>query len=163
MSLSKGGAPDRKPHLSIFEHVQHHGVNPFLNATAQMTAYEQTKLHVGYFTLIPVRLVGLGVTVVTTSIACKLLLLGLDPAEPMRPGPVRTRLIRLLCRISARAILFWFGYYYIPSKGRIASVKEAPIVVANHTTFLEPLYLLSRFVRVATDPLPRAFWTWEHQ
>jgi len=42
-----------------------------------------------------------------------------------------------------RLLLFFLGYNYIPIRGRIASSKEAPVVVSNHMSFVEALYLPS--------------------
>jgi lysophosphatidylcholine acyltransferase/lyso-PAF acetyltransferase len=45
-----------------------------------------------------------------------------------------------ITRISARCILFSFGYHWIRKKGRPAPRDLAPIVVSNHVSYIEPIF-----------------------
>jgi hypothetical protein len=42
----------------------------------------------------------------------------------------------------ARALLFVWGFYYIPVKGKQADFDEAPILVSNHVRYHKTLSLL---------------------
>jgi lysophosphatidylcholine acyltransferase/lyso-PAF acetyltransferase len=44
-------------------------------------------------------------------------------------------------RILSRVLLFSLGYHYIKTKGKPASPKEAPVIVANHISAVDGLYL----------------------
>lgn len=50
--------------------------------------------------------------------------------------------MQYLVWFAARVLLFVYGFWHIPVKGKLCSVKDAPIVVvAPHTTFIDGFLL----------------------
>jgi lysophosphatidylcholine acyltransferase/lyso-PAF acetyltransferase len=45
---------------------------------------------------------------------------------------------------TARCCLYGFGYFYINTVGKPSKKDEAPILIANHVSFLDPFFLVSR-------------------
>ncbi|XP_021304518.1 lysophospholipid acyltransferase LPEAT2 isoform X2 [Sorghum bicolor] len=62
------------------------------------------------------------------------------PREGGGPMPAWRRRLMWITRISARCILFSFGYHWIRKKGRPAPRELAPIVVSNHISYIEPIF-----------------------
>ncbi|KAG2608474.1 hypothetical protein PVAP13_4NG331200 [Panicum virgatum] len=62
------------------------------------------------------------------------------PREGAGPMPAWRRRLMWITRISARCILFSFGYHWIRKKGRPAPRELAPIVVSNHISYIEPIF-----------------------
>jgi lysophosphatidylcholine acyltransferase/lyso-PAF acetyltransferase len=62
------------------------------------------------------------------------------PREGAGPMPAWRRRLMWITRISARCILFSFGYHWIRKKGRPAPRDLAPIVVSNHVSYIEPIF-----------------------
>ncbi|CAN6215653.1 unnamed protein product [Urochloa humidicola] len=62
------------------------------------------------------------------------------PREGTGPMPAWRRRLMWITRISARCILFSFGYHWIRKKGRPAPRELAPIVVSNHISYIEPIF-----------------------
>ncbi|CAN6173572.1 unnamed protein product [Urochloa humidicola] len=62
------------------------------------------------------------------------------PREGAGPMPALRRRLMWITRISARCILFSFGYHWIRKKGRPAPRELAPIVVSNHISYIEPIF-----------------------
>ncbi|XP_078161999.1 calcineurin B subunit-like protein isoform X1 [Carex rostrata] len=60
-----------------------------------------------------------------------------DLRSPLTPW--RRRLM-WVTRISARCILFSFGYHWINRKGKPAPRELAPIAVSNHVSYIDPIY-----------------------
>ncbi|BAF20470.1 lysophospholipid acyltransferase LPEAT2 [Oryza sativa Japonica Group] len=60
--------------------------------------------------------------------------------EGAGPMPAWRRRLMWITRISARCILFSFGYHWIRRKGKPAPRELAPIVVSNHVSYIEPIY-----------------------
>ncbi|KAJ1261002.1 hypothetical protein BS78_10G274900 [Paspalum vaginatum] len=62
------------------------------------------------------------------------------PREGAEPMPAWRCRLMWVTRISARCILFAFGYQWIRKKGRPAPRELAPIVVSNHVSYIEPIF-----------------------
>ncbi|KAM0878175.1 hypothetical protein ACQ4PT_035048 [Festuca glaucescens] len=62
------------------------------------------------------------------------------PREGAGPMPAWRRRLMWVTRISARCILFSFGYHWIKKKGKPAPRELAPIVVSNHVSYVDPIY-----------------------
>lgn len=62
------------------------------------------------------------------------------PREGAGPMPAWRRRLMWVTRLSARCILFSFGYHWITRKGRPAPRELAPIVVSNHVSYIDPIY-----------------------
>lgn len=66
-----------------------------------------------------------------------------------------------------RAQLWTGGFYWIETKGTIASREQAPILVGNHTCFMDPVYLFSNIaapaVRIESKNVVRSsLRLWRH-
>jgi 1-acyl-sn-glycerol-3-phosphate acyltransferase len=59
----------------------------------------------------------------------------------MAPGTFRKRLMKTLMMCCARVTLCCQGFHYVSVTGKPASKSEAPILVSNHTSFVETFYL----------------------
>ncbi|KAL3738670.1 hypothetical protein ACJRO7_020103 [Eucalyptus globulus] len=113
-------------------------VDPFLNHTDKVDGvYEVVKI-VLCLPIALVRLVIFGVCLSVGFIATKLALLGWEDKENPMPR-WRCRLM-WVTRISARFILFSFGYQWIRRKGKPAPRGTAPIVVSNHVSYIDPIF-----------------------
>lgn len=62
------------------------------------------------------------------------------PREGAGPMPAWRRRLMWVTRISARFILFSFGYHWIRKKGKPAARELAPIVVSNHVSYIDPIF-----------------------
>ncbi len=54
-------------------------------------------------------------------------------------------------KLCGRGIMLALGFLHIKVKGRKASPDEAPIVVSNHISFVETIYLPARFLSMAVS------------
>lgn len=65
--------------------------------------------------------------------------------------------MKLPLHFIARGILFSWGYWYIPRKGCApATVEEAPIIVANHFSFVEPILVASIYLPMGVSRIENA-------
>ncbi|XP_068649995.1 lysophospholipid acyltransferase LPEAT2 [Aristolochia californica] len=113
-------------------------VDPFRNNTPEIGGlYEWLKIVV----CIPIallRLVIFGLSLLVGYLATKLALEGWkDKHNPLPKWRCRIMWITRLC---SRCILFSFGYHWIKRVGRPASRENAPIVVSNHVSYVEPIF-----------------------
>ncbi|MCO5611379.1 hypothetical protein L7F22_065632 [Adiantum nelumboides] len=115
-------------------------INPFADPRPPITP-----LRIVFFILmlplLILRVLLLLIILVIGYISVKLALIGVkDPL--FRPFPSWRRSLFWPVRIGVRAIMFFvFGYYWIPTKGKCAPRNVAPIIVSNHISFLEPLFV----------------------
>ncbi|MCO5588556.1 hypothetical protein L7F22_042513 [Adiantum nelumboides] len=115
-------------------------INPFADPRPPITP-----LRIVFFILmlplVILRVLLLLIILVIGYISVKLALIGVkDPL--FRPFPSWRRTLFWPVRIGVRAIMFFvFGYYWIPIKGKCAPRNVAPIIVSNHISFLEPLFV----------------------
>ncbi|CAI5941738.1 unnamed protein product [Closterium sp. NIES-65] len=63
------------------------------------------------------------------------------PCRLCRPFPKWRRHILWPAKLLTRGVLFACGYNWIEVKGKVASRAEAPILVCNHVTFVDPVFL----------------------
>ncbi|KAK4578463.1 hypothetical protein RGQ29_028531 [Quercus rubra] len=113
-------------------------VDPFLNKTGRIEGlYEWLKLVV-CLPVAAVRLVLFGVCLLIGFLATKVALYGWKDRQSAMP--VWRSRIMWITRISARFILFSFGYHWIRRKGKPAPRDSAPIVVSNHVSYIEPIF-----------------------
>lgn len=113
-------------------------VDPFRNNTPRIEGlYEWLKIVV----LSPIallRLVLFGLCLMVGYMATVVALHGWkDKDNPMPKWRCR---LMWVTRISARWILFSFGYQWINRKGRPAPREIAPIVVSNHVSYIDPIF-----------------------
>ncbi|KAG9156931.1 hypothetical protein Leryth_015516 [Lithospermum erythrorhizon] len=113
-------------------------IDPFRNHTSKIEGvYEWFKIVV-CLPIAALRLVLFGVSLVIGYIATRCALFGWKDRESPMP---RWRCgIMWITRVSARCILFSFGYQWIRRKGKPAPREVAPIVVSNHVSYIEPIF-----------------------
>ncbi|KAH0728326.1 hypothetical protein KY290_004041 [Solanum tuberosum] len=113
-------------------------VDPFRNNTPRVEGvYEWLKIVV-CLPITLVRLVLFGLALMIGYVATRTALLGWkDRSSPMPKW--RSRLM-WVTRMSARTILFSFGYQWIRRKGKPAPREIAPIVVSNHVSYIDPIF-----------------------
>ncbi|KAJ7962275.1 Lysophospholipid acyltransferase [Quillaja saponaria] len=113
-------------------------VDPFRNSTPEIDGvYEWLKIVI-CIPIALVRLVLFGLSLSVGYIATKLALQGWkDKHNPMPRWRCR---LMWVTRISARCILFSFGYQWIKRRGKPAPRETAPIIVSNHVSFIEPIF-----------------------
>lgn len=90
------------------------------------------------FPIAILRLVLFGVCLGVGYMATRLALEGWKDKE--NPMPKWRCRLMWVTRISARWILFSFGYHWIQRKGRPAPREVAPIIVSNHVSYIEPIF-----------------------
>ncbi|XP_065864798.1 lysophospholipid acyltransferase LPEAT2 [Euphorbia lathyris] len=113
-------------------------VDPFRNSTPSIDGvYEVLKILI-CLPIAAVRLVLFGVCLLIGYLATKLALQGWKDRH--NPMPKWRIALMWITRISARAILFCFGYQWIRRKGKAAPREIAPIVVSNHVSYIEPIF-----------------------
>jgi lysophosphatidylcholine acyltransferase / lyso-PAF acetyltransferase len=54
------------------------------------------------------------------------------------------RVLRFPVVVCVRGLLFAFGFMWVSEEGSPAPLEDAPVVIANHTTFVEPVYFAAR-------------------
>lgn len=131
--------------LSIMQRIQQQSsnVNPFVNPTWRVSALERARLTLMAVTLAPLRAAGMAAIVLACAAVCQVITLGHSRREPL--GGWRRLAVIWFLRPLVRALLFVMGFFYIPTTGRPASNEEAPVIVSNHITFLEPVFFISVF------------------
>uniref|UniRef100_A0A7S1FHM0 EF-hand domain-containing protein n=1 Tax=Noctiluca scintillans TaxID=2966 RepID=A0A7S1FHM0_NOCSC len=140
--------------------------NPFSHQTSPITKREIAKRVVVALTLFPFRLViGILITLFAFLVA-KLALSGLptEKYDSITAPPLtgwRRWLASLICPIF-RAVLFCLGFHWISVRGRPASLEEAPITVANHSSGLVDGIIFFSYAKLAEtayldNPVLRAF------
>lgn len=122
----------------LFEVPETSSIDPFRNHTGKIESlYEWVKIVV-CLPIVVLRLVLFGVCLVVGYVATKCALFGWkDKHNPMPRWRCR---IMWITRISARCILFCFGYHWIKRRGKPAPRDVAPIVVSNHVSYIEPIF-----------------------
>jgi len=117
--------------------------NPFVNYTTAQphTLYENLKLLIGGIVLLPARVLVLLLVGVLSWLVARASQLGRSPEELEQPPSAWRRLLVQPIPYLLRVAMFACGLYWIPVKGRPAPPSEAPLVVCNHRSFLEPMYL----------------------
>ncbi|XP_055817359.1 lysophospholipid acyltransferase LPEAT2 [Solanum dulcamara] len=113
-------------------------VDPFRNNTPRVEGvYEWLKIVV-CLPITLVRLVLFGLSLMVGYVATRIALLGWKD----RSNPMPKWRSRLMCvtRLSARTILFSFGYQWIRRKGKPAPREIAPVVVSNHVSYIDPIF-----------------------
>lgn len=120
--------------------------NPFYNASEFSGAYEILKTVL----MSPVAVVRVLVFVTTLILGYLITKLALYKAENVltKPFPKWRRSLMLPVRLFARVNLFACGFQWVHMKGRPAPRHEAPILVSNHVTFADGLYLFFRHLPV---------------
>lgn len=120
-------------------------VNPFANPRVL------TPLRIAFMILmLPVlllRIICLLVVLIFAYLSVKIALIGVKDSLS-KPFTSWRRSCLWPVRFCVRAVLFVFGYYWIPVKGTCAPRDVAPIIISNHVSFLEPLFVFYAHVPV---------------
>ncbi|KAM3576955.1 hypothetical protein VYU27_001097 [Nannochloropsis oceanica] len=150
-SSSPSTSPERKaPVMRKLSFLATTGVveNPFMNNTWEIYRLERLKCAVFGPVLIPPRLLLLIVSLLGAYGFGKLSTIG---AELERPMPRWRINLQHPMKFFARGIMFALGYHWISIKGKQASPQHAPIVVSNHCSFCEAIYLPGRLLSMAVS------------
>jgi len=139
-------APSDKPplrrKLSIYDRIGQTNINPFVNHW-NLTSEEIIELVVNGSVLIPLRVPLFIGTTALMSLLCKIVTYGIPKTmtvtEPL--SPTRRAFLWLLYPLM-RVNMMALGYWWIEREGTVASAKDAPIVIANHVTFVDGSPLL---------------------
>ncbi|KAK9742888.1 hypothetical protein RND81_03G203400 [Saponaria officinalis] len=112
--------------------------NPFRNHTPTIEGvYEWFKIVI-ILPITLIRLILFGLSLLVGYFATLIALHGWkDRHNPMPRWRAR---LMWVTRLSARCILFSFGYQWIKRKGRPAPRDKAPIVVSNHVSYIDPIF-----------------------
>lgn len=118
--------------------------NPFLRAETPLLG--KIKMLILGPILIPIRFVGMLLTLLLLALWLKLFSAGVDHSVPYTPG--RRKLIQMPIKLAARWLLFWSGFLWIQEThddtDDDADVVPAA-VVSNHIGFSEILLITARF------------------
>lgn len=77
-------------------------------------------------------------------VICALATCGYKESDYNRPMSGWRAWILTPLPLIGRIVFLVMGYYYITINGKCAKKREAPIIVANHVTFIEAMLLASR-------------------
>ena len=129
--------------------------NPFINRTLMhLSCWEGFKLVVMTALLVPLlRMLAVFLCMVLVAAWGSLVTCGhrnYGPDGTFRPLPAWRRFLLHPCRWLARCMLFAMGYMWIEERGPKPSCCDtrgpgAPLIVANHVTFVDPLYFFATF------------------
>eukprot|EP01095_Lingulamoeba_sp_RSL-Kostka_P000181 TRINITY_DN10285_c0_g1_i1.p1 TRINITY_DN10285_c0_g1~~TRINITY_DN10285_c0_g1_i1.p1 ORF type:complete len:548 (-),score=166.43 TRINITY_DN10285_c0_g1_i1:20-1663(-) len=115
-------------------------VNPFENLSPPAGIYEIIKMVVLGLTLLPIRLLLFIILLFFSFICAKIAISGLSKEDLKKPLEENRRKWLKPIKYFSRIILFVFGFYYIPIKGKIVTSAEAPIVTPNHISIFDALF-----------------------
>lgn len=132
-----GQPPEMHPDLTF---------NPFRNDSGIENSYEVIK-SVLLLPLLLVRIVLFVTSLLLGYCTTKLALLGAKEVLT-KPFPQWRRVLLLPVRLCARINLFACGFQWIHIVGRPAPRHEAPILVSNHITFADPMFIFFRHLPV---------------
>lgn len=119
--------------------------NPFVNATWRMSLYEKIKLSVLAWSLFPIRVIATILIVMFLISWTSLVSIGMSKDEWLdKPLSGYRKAFLRPAMWAIRVAMFFWGFYWIKVKGKPAPASEAPVVIANHISFIEPLFLISQ-------------------
>ncbi|KAH7277317.1 hypothetical protein KP509_39G045200 [Ceratopteris richardii] len=140
-------SPPRKRLLKLPSLGEDPNVNPFSDPRPPITAF-RVLFFVLMLPLFIARVLMLFVILIICYISVKLALIGVTDAL-FKPFPQWRRSLLWPLRIGVRAVMFFvFGYYWIPVKGKCAPRDVSPVIVCNHISFVEPLFIFSAHLPV---------------
>ncbi|XP_066913874.1 lysophosphatidylcholine acyltransferase 2-like [Clytia hemisphaerica] len=115
--------------------------NPF-SSKFEFTTWDKVQLYTIGLILIPLRLIITFISFLFASLFAKICLIGYTPSDSPEPFTGFRRVGQYLLWGVARFLLFVYGFWYIPTKGRLSDIKHAPVVVvAPHTSLMDGLLL----------------------
>lgn len=117
--------------------------NPFAYHSRE-DFWTKLKVAVGAVTLLPLRLLLVVPLPFIGAAFTKIVLLGANLKSETPLPAWRQNALRFVLRRLTRLFLFGLGFHKIELEGRPAPFEEAPIVVANHMSFVDPLFFIAR-------------------
>lgn len=128
---------------AAFLNVAKAGVNPFINHTwGKLPISQRIKIFIVVLTLFPLRLIATSAIILLVVLFSILGTACLRKGDLTKPLPALRRLliapIRPLLRLELAVLGIW-----ITCHGRSALKTQAPIVVSNHVTLLDPIFLVA--------------------
>eukprot|EP00246_Nothoceros_aenigmaticus_P004252 TRINITY_DN15706_c0_g1_i1.p1 TRINITY_DN15706_c0_g1~~TRINITY_DN15706_c0_g1_i1.p1 ORF type:complete len:511 (-),score=73.70 TRINITY_DN15706_c0_g1_i1:249-1781(-) len=120
-------------------------INPFTTSFNNGTLETiKTVLMLPIFVL---RVILLVLLMLIAYVSVKIALIGvIDPLY--KPFPTWRRVLLVPIRLCARGCLFCFGFMWIKVKGKPATREQAPIIVSNHISFIDPVFIFYRHLPV---------------
>jgi 1-acyl-sn-glycerol-3-phosphate acyltransferase len=117
-------------------------VNPFISRTLVMPWPQRLKICVTAVTLFPIRLILMFLLVLSAGLLAVIGTACLPRSAYELPLPCWRRVVLWPIRWLIRLVLVIMGVW-VTVHGRPAPKSAAPIVVANHLSFLEPMFLVA--------------------
>ena len=142
-----GRQQSAKRKLSAFQSIALQTLNPFVNKTWKISHHEHVRLSLATAFLLPFRALLMLLLFLVGYAIAKASTWGLT-LDDVKAAPLRgwrRALLRLL-QLFVRLFLVVLGYVWIGEKGVPASRDEAPVVVCNHISVVEPVILLARYL-----------------
>ncbi len=147
--------PLRRRKIKYFDLVAAQSINPFLHPTWKLTStLERLRISAMAVTLVPFRAVIFFAILLGLWASLKVALYGLPPSEAMsKPLPrFRARVVSFLVRGWA-SLLVSCAFGFIPGlslhfenrEKKEIDPKIAPIVIANHQSFVDPFLLFTQY------------------
>ncbi|XP_024530599.1 lysophospholipid acyltransferase LPEAT2 [Selaginella moellendorffii] len=121
--------------------------NPFVNRHVSISSnYELAKT----LLLLPLFVFRVSVFILLLVVGLVLTKLALLGAREVlnAPLPLWRRKLLWPVRYLARCLLFFCGYHWIGVKGKPARKRDAPVLVCNHVTFVDPVYIFYKHLPV---------------
>jgi len=155
--MDSGSAADPKHHvqdneiwLSKIQKRDNEGVNPFISKTKNVSCLGWIKLII-MFPIALVRLILIAVCFLFIWITCAIATCGVsakpDPeTDDLPPLNSCRRCMLWPMRLLLRVVLWLLGFYYIHEKGCCYCGTTAKVIVANHVSFIDPLFLFMKFL-----------------
>mmetsp|Transcript_26684 Transcript_26684/g.48065 ORF Transcript_26684/g.48065 Transcript_26684/m.48065 type:complete len:330 (+) Transcript_26684:16-1005(+) len=101
--------------------------------------WSRPKLYVGAILFLGIRILVVLLSVVLEWLSLKFIFHGVDLSK--QPLPVeKTNACRKVTRVFTRLLLFGLGYWYIEERSKPS--RSAPVIVSNHVSFVDILYLM---------------------
>lgn len=127
-------------------------LNPFVYSWSNKTRARKFYAYLKYIlgiVIVPVKVV-ISIILFSACILLGIVAYRLGPKSSEPPSKLQKAFLWPI-RLSARLMLLCLGFYWIKTKGKPATGKEAPIVVSNHVHLWEVLYLFSVFAPSAVS------------
>jgi len=112
-------------------------VNPFYNRTRDLPLGERLKISVMAVTLFPIRIVGAIGSLLLACVVAKISILGLSDKQLEDPLSTWRQWLRTPVFWLSRLFLWFLGFLHLRVHGAPAPRHAAPIVVANHSSFMD--------------------------
>eukprot|EP00755_Sulcionema_specki_P005583 Sspe_Gene.33140::Locus_16209_Transcript_1_1_Confidence_1.000_Length_1528::g.33140::m.33140 len=112
-------------------------VNPYVNKSSPPTPYNLFQLVVPGLVLLPVRVVLTAVILIFTWLFATLSIAGLSEENRQKPLVAWRRGLLRVAQVFIRLHLLVFGVWWIRTSGSYPGRGTAPVLVANHTTWLD--------------------------